>query len=296
MNDTATILIVDDSKENINILLSMLEGYDLLVALNGPKALKLVEKNEIDLILLDIMMPEMDGYEVCRELKSRKETKDIPVLFITARTDEDSIELAFENGAVDYVTKPFKPRELLARVKTHIKLCRTIKALEIAATQDPLTGISNRRDFFTKGEKMMDNTSESLFAVMIDIDRFKCINDTYGHSFGDEIIRLVADTISQLQPDGSVFGRIGGEEFAMLLYASSREEVTAYTEHMRERISRARLPHGDQDVKISVSIGIAQRQKGDTLDTLLHRSDQALYRAKGTGRNRVCFRIHSSKN
>ncbi|MCK5687552.1 response regulator, partial [bacterium] len=153
MINDATILIVDDTKDNINILLSLLDDFDLLVALNGKKALSLIQKHDVDLILLDIMMPDMDGYEVCQKLKSQEETKDIPILFITAKTDEKSIEKAFESGGMDFVTKPFKPKELLARVKIQLELRKTLKALEFAATRDSMTGIYNRREFFIRGKQ-----------------------------------------------------------------------------------------------------------------------------------------------
>ncbi|MDF1881221.1 response regulator, partial [Sulfurimonas sp. MAG313] len=143
MREKPTILIVDDTKENINILLSLLKDYDVVVALNGKKALQMAVKNEIDLILLDIVMPEMDGYEVCEAFKTNENTKSIPVLFITANSDDVSIEKAFSMGGVDYVTKPFKPVELLARVKTHLQLSQTLKKLEDLATKDYLTGIYN---------------------------------------------------------------------------------------------------------------------------------------------------------
>ena len=290
MGEKPTILIVDDTKENISILLSLLDKYDLLVALNGKKALKLVGKNEIDLILLDIMMPEMDGYEVCRILKSNPDTKDIPILFITAKTDEDSIEKAYDAGGVDYVTKPFKPKELTSRIKTHLKMHRMLKSLEFFATRDFMTGIYNRRKFFELGSELFDK-SDKLFAVMMDIDKFKLINDNYGHPFGDSVIKSVTKTISQNIWDGSIFGRLGGEEFAILCEADSMEEVRQRIESIRKLIEHSEEKYKNEVVKFTISNGIAQKRlNNDTIDKLLKRADDALYEAKGTGRNRVCFR------
>jgi len=150
MTEKKIILIVDDNKTNIDILLTLLsKEYDVLVSLSGASALEIVQNNKIDLILLDIMMPEMDGYEVCSELKSKRETKDIPVIFTTAKTDEDSIEKAYAVGGIDYVTKPIKPRELLARVRTQMKLKELIEYLEHVASFDEITGVYDKKKFFS---------------------------------------------------------------------------------------------------------------------------------------------------
>ncbi len=231
--NNATILIVDDTKANISILLSLLNDYDLLVALSGEKALSLVEKNDIDLILLDIMMPEMDAYEVCRILQSQESTKDIPILFITAKTDEESIEKAFASGGIDYVTKPFNPRELLARVKNQVKLRKTLKALEFSASRDSMTGLFNRRKVFIDGQKKLGQ--DSVFAVMIDIDHFKKVNDTYGHAFGDIIIKSVAKTIAAGIKSGAIVGRLGGEEFAIISVAESATAIEQCIERYSQR-------------------------------------------------------------
>ena len=290
MESEVTILIVDDSRENIDILLSLLDDYDLLVALNGPRALELTTKNDIDLILLDIVMPGMDGYEVCRCLKDQVQTRDIPILFITSRTDEGSLETAFASGASDYVTKPFRPRELRARVKTQIKLYRSLKKLEFAATRDALTGILNRREFFNRGQKMTTAAAGTLYAVMIDIDRFKRINDSYGHACGDQAIRLVTQRISDFLPADTIFGRLGGEEFAILIENDTPNAIQEQTEQIRSAIEKESFTCQEHQISISVSMGITIHQPGENLDSLLLRADQELYRAKGSGRNRICFR------
>jgi diguanylate cyclase (GGDEF)-like protein len=289
MNKKATILVVDDTKENIHILLALLEDYDVLVALSGQKALQMVEKNDIDIILLDIMMPEMDGYEVCNILKANPDTKNIPILFITAKTDEESIEKAYDVGGIDYVTKPFKPKELLARLKTQLENQRLIKELDHLASRDTMTGIYNRRKFFELGTKLF-NSTDDIFATMIDIDKFKNINDQYGHPFGDVVIKSVTQNISnQILPD-AIFARLGGEEFAILCKADSIDEVHHKIESIRAIIENLEKTYEDKIVKFTISNGISQKQSGDTIDSLLKRADEALYEAKGTGRNKVCFR------
>ena len=290
MNKKVTILVVDDTKENIHILLSLLEDYDVLVALSGQKALQIVEKNDIDIILLDIMMPEMDGYEVCNILKSKPHTKNIPILFITAKTDEESIEKAYDVGGIDYVTKPFKPKELLARVKSQLENQRLIRELEFMASRDSMTGIYNRRKFFELGTKAFNAANDNHFAIMIDIDKFKNINDNYGHPFGDIVIKSVTQNISNhLLPD-AIFARLGGEEFAILCEADSIDEVQNKIEKIREAIENLEEKYEEKIVKFTISNGIAQKHSDDTIDSLLKRADEALYEAKGTGRNKVCFR------
>lgn len=292
MNGEKTILIVDDTKENIQMLTGLLEDYDLLVALSGEKALSIAGAEKIDLILLDILMPGLDGYETCRKLKSSNKTKDIPIIFITAKTDEDSIEKAYEEGGVDYVTKPFKPRELLARVRTHLKLQSVIDHLEHISSYDQMTGIYNRRKFFELSTSMFRNTPTHLFAMMMDIDKFKNINDTYGHPTGDVVITEVAHVLREVLPDNVVLGRIGGEEFAVLLHSPSGEEAFVLIEKIRKSVENLKL-YSTDGVPLSVTISgglVPWKPEYRTLDSLLKEADDALYESKGSGRNRSIFR------
>jgi two-component system glycerol uptake and utilization response regulator len=287
-----TILIVDDTETNIDILLDLLSAYDIVVAIDGESALEIAYEDKPDLILLDIMMPGMDGYEVCKRLKSIEHTKDIPIIFITANTDEDSIEMAYEVGGIDYVTKPFKPRELTARVKTQIKLKNLLSDLIFFASYDYLTKVYNRRKFFELAEIIFKDSKENLYAVMIDIDKFKKINDTYGHPVGDEVIKAVATSINESISKEDLFARIGGEEFAILCKKNSKDGIVKKVESLREMVEKTEVILDDGSVvKCTISNGIAKA--GDdigSLDMLLKRADAALYEAKGKGRNRVVFR------
>ena len=293
MKTKSTILIVDDIDTNIDILLELLgEKYDVLVAVDGKTALDIASKEKIDLILLDIMMPEMDGYEVCERLKSSEETHNIPVLFITAKTDEDSIEKAYDIGGSDYITKPFKPRELLARIKTQLQLRKLINNLDFIATHDEMTGIYNRRQFFNLASKRFKETKKNLYAVMVDIDKFKEVNDKYGHSIGDEVIKIVTKTIADSISKDAIFGRIGGEEFALVCNAESKATVMKNIESMREKIEKLEVKaHNGEIVKFTISEGVSKAKvKTKNLDELLKEADIALYEAKGSGRNKVIFR------
>ncbi|MEA3513655.1 MAG: diguanylate cyclase [Campylobacterota bacterium] len=290
--ENKTILIIDDTTTNLDILVELLDAYDVIDAISGKDALEIVGEEKIDLILLDIMMPEMDGYEVCRRIKENKKTKDIPVIFITAKTDEDSIEKAFNVGGIDYVSKPFKPKELLARVKTHLEFRILIENLEFLSSHDTMTGIYNRRKFFELAIQKFNNEKENLYAVMIDIDKFKDINDSYGHDIGDKVIKLLATTIKDNISESSVFGRLGGEEFGLICNSQSIDTVKQSIESLRELIeSQEILSEENKPIGYTISSGISKMSSEiKNIDQLLKKADVALYEAKGTGRNKVIFR------
>lgn len=285
-----TIMVVEDTESNIDMMMAILKEFDVIPATSGADALELLEEEKVDLILLDILMPEMDGFEVCRRLKSDPVSKDIPVIFITAKTDEESIEEAYEIGGIDYVTKPFKPRELLARVKTQLKLQNMLRELEFLATRDSLTGIYNRRKFFELAQQMYDRYDD-VYAVMIDVDHFKRINDEYGHDAGDVALKKITTAIQNLLPKESIFGRMGGEEFVILMQCASIDQAIAEVEKARIAVSEVELISKNTAVRCTISNGIAH--KGDntnSLDGLLQEADAALYNAKNSGRNKAIFR------
>lgn len=292
INHRSTVLVVDDTEANIDILIRLLSGYDVIVALNGPAALDILREERVDIVLLDIVMPGMDGYEVCRIMKEDAALKEIPVLFITARSDEESIEKAFDIGGADYVTKPFKPKELMARLKTQLNLKDTLKALKYQATRDPMTGIYNRRHFFELGNRLFAQTPDHhFFAVMMDLDKFKCINDTYGHDFGDEVIKLFAVTVQQYLNPSDIFGRLGGEEFALLCQADYLNKIMKRMEIIRKAVKNCVLFHEKKRIQFTVSKGVGEKSADTTrLDHVLKKADLSLYEAKRSGRNRVIFR------
>lgn len=288
-----TILVVDDTETNIDILVDLLsDNYDVMVSLDGQSALEIAHTEDIELILLDIMMPHIDGYETCRILKENPNTKEIPVIFITAKIDEDSIEEAYDIGGIDYVTKPFKPKELLARVKNQLKLKSLIANLEYMSSHDTMTGIYNRRKFFELSEYKFIHEKEDLYSIMIDIDNFKPINDSYGHPVGDKVIKLVVNTINGHISTNAIFGRLGGEEFAILSNFSSSEIAQQNVENMREAVENLELQvDNDKAIKFTISLGVVKINSYiETLDQFLKEADFTLYEAKGNGRNRSIFR------
>ncbi len=178
-----SVLIVDDDPVNIHASFNALdsEGLNISFAKSGVEALERLSQFEFDLILLDIMMPEMDGFELCAKLKQLPLYRNIPVIFLTARDDTDTIEKAYDAGGVDYVTKPCKSRELIVRVNSQLRQLETLRELEFLASRDSLTGVYNRRMFFTLGQKVFAESVASTAVLMIDIDHFKNFNDSYGH-------------------------------------------------------------------------------------------------------------------
>ncbi len=291
-NSRNTLLIVDDTETNIDILVELLgKKYDVIVALDGESALEAVCENRVDLILLDIMMPIMNGYAVCRKLKEKEITQDIPVIFISAKDDQESILSAYEEGAIDYITKPFKPLELLARVTTQLRVKELIEHLEYISSYDQMSGVYNRRKFFELSQKKFLQSQNNLYAVMIDIDNFKSINDTHGHSDGDKVIEFAAQTIYKNLGQDSIFGRIGGEEFAILCSDTSKQDFMQSMQMIREMIENLEVISGrGESIRFTISLGVAKvATETQSLDELLKKADRALYEAKDLGRNRVVF-------
>ena len=287
-----TILAVDDKKENLDIILDILSDYDVIPVTSGQKALQVIDEEDIALVLLDIVMPELDGFQVCQILKNNTKTRHIPIIFTTAKTDEESISKAYEAGADDYVSKPLKKAEVIARVKTQLKLKQTIENLEFLASRDSMTGIYNRRKFFELAIPVFKETPTDIFMAMIDIDYFKKVNDTYGHDVGDMVIKLATQTISQvIQPYDAIFARIGGEEFVLLLKDMDKKAILEILENIRLSIENLVVEHNDTKIKFTISIGATSKtQDSKTIDELLKNSDLALYESKTSGRNKITFR------
>lgn len=291
MHKSETILAVDDKKENLDVLLDILEDFDVILITCGQKALEIMEQEEISLVLLDIVMPNIDGYEVCKILKSQPTTKNIPIIFTTAKTDEESISKAYQAGANDYVSKPLKRSEVIARVQTQLKLKKTIDDLEYLASRDTMTGVYNRRKFFELSKPMFDQYEDTLFIAMLDIDHFKKVNDSFGHDAGDLVIKRVAKTISDMLPQDSVFARIGGEEFVAVCMDDSAERIMQLFDEIKNAISSSTIDYNGHQISFTISNGIAHKNPSiKTIDELLKQADLALYDAKNSGRNKIVLR------
>lgn len=294
-NERQKILVVDDNKQNLELLMDLFcNEYKIVAALNGERALKLARATpHPDLILLDIVMPDMDGYEVCKRLKEDEATKDIAVIFVTAVSEIMDETRGFEAGAVDYITKPFHPPMVKARVQMHLNLKRKQKLLEEYAYLDALTEIPNRRHFNNVLHKECNRSLRShqgLSLIIMDIDDFKGYNDGYGHAKGDEVLRRVAQALSKgLRRAGDFLARYGGEEFAAVLPYTDEKLALETAEFLRTEVESLRIEHKDGGRSLTISLGVATvpPNKEVSSSELLEAADKALYRAKGSGRNRV---------
>lgn len=292
----ATILVVDDEEANLYALRLILEskGYRCLEASSGPEALEIAEASNPDVILLDIHMPEMDGYEVCRRLKENARTRHIPIVFLTARyRDHEEIARGLDAGAYDYVTKPFSAPELMARLGVMVRIRRAEDAARQASLTDSLTGLYNRRLLHQRLEEEMARSlryGAPLSCVMLDLDHFKAVNDSFGHAVGDDVLSQVAAILRRHIRRSDIAVRYGGEEFVLVLFSSAADNARYVAERIRCDVESHEFLAGDTKLKITVSVGIASFpfEGVETTDDLMRRADSALYQAKGAGRNMVC--------
>jgi diguanylate cyclase (GGDEF)-like protein len=298
-SDSPSVLIVDDAPENLVLLQHLLgkEGYDVRVAPGGRLALQSVQVSPPDLILLDVRMPDIDGFEVCRRLKAEDLTRDIPVIFLTALDSAESEGRGLELGALDYIAKPFNPHVVRARVRNHVRYVRQRKLLEKWALVDALTEIPNRRRLVDALEQEWGRALRArhcLSLAMLDLDRFKQYNDGHGHLVGDQALCSVAKLLNaHLHRSGDLVARYGGEEFVMLFPDTTPRGARRLAEGARAAVERLGLRQsaGTAQGFLTVSVGGASLVPLRTLppSELLERADRALYRAKGEGRNRVVW-------
>jgi len=292
-----TVLIVDDQPANIRILLEILKtDYEIRVAIDGETALDIVRSdNPPDLVLLDVMMPGIDGYVVCERMKTDPRTSDIPVIFITGKGDEEDMVRGFQCGAVDYVVKPFSHVVVKARVKTHAELKKFRDVLKDQSIRDGLTGIGNRRrfdEFLASTWDFASRKALSISVVMIDIDYFKLYNDNYGHQEGDECLKKVAKTLeSSLRRRIDLVARYGGEEFGCIMPGTDPDGAVMMAERFRQNVLALEIPHAYSPAGrfVTISLGVAAMypSRENTVEELVGKADRALYKAKDSGRNLV---------
>lgn len=303
----ASILIVDDDPGAIQVLARMLEDLgDVCMATDGQEALRLMVSQRPDLVLLDADMPGLDGFAVCQTLKADPDLADIPVVFVTANRSAEFEVSGFDAGAADYITKPVIAPLVRARVRTQLKIKRLSDELRRIATEDPLTGVANRRRFDTlilRELAIAQRSGQPLALMMVDIDQFKAYNDHYGHPAGDGCLRAVASAVaSACQRPTDLVARIGGEEFAVLLAQTSLAAAATVAGRILDAVAALDLPHHgvglQAQVSVSVGVGVVTmtgvapaHMAPDivrTREALMASADAALYEAKRSGRNRAC--------
>jgi len=294
------VLIVDDVSDNLVLLDYCLaeEGYDIVTANSGPEALRVAEVESPDVVLLDVMMPGMDGVEVCRRLKDHPRLRSVPVILVTALSQEEDIVRGLNAGADDYVTKPFNDKVIVARIrgavsryKMQLENARLMAKLEELARTDPLTGIMNRRTFFEHFERELNRATRHqlpLACVMLDIDFFKRINDEHGHAVGDTTLRATADLLLNRCRSTDFVCRYGGEEFCALLPQASELDAVRWAERVRADLAEMKVPADDSFIQITASLGVVGRLDDvQRCNEMVELADRALLFAKGSGRDRV---------
>lgn len=308
----AKILIIDDCSLEIKILCELLnKEYEVTAATSGEAGIELAGKIKPDLILLDIIMPGMDGLAACRILKGKPGLADIPVLFITSAAETWDIIRGFEAGGQDYITKPFSVQELCARIRVHLdlkesketvmKYARVLEEknhelndllikLEAAAMTDYLTGLANRRYMIehikAEAARLKRNPGEATL-ILADIDNFKKINDVYGHDCGDMVLKDVTSLIRSVTRQEDVLARWGGEEFLLLLTGSGLNGGLIAAEKIRKTVEQAEFCYQNQKFHLTITLGVTTLDLGMGLDWSIHNADEALYRGKQTTKNCV---------
>ena len=291
MEPESNILVVDDNPDKLLLLESALKlaGYRVTTATDGDEALAAIESYQPDLVITDVMMPRMNGYELAQRIRSNPRTKFIPVIMQTAagRRVED-LRRASEVGALGYITDPTDLDLLLARTRTLLEFKAYLDVCEEAAFTDHLTGLANRRRFERQLEREVNRTlrlEHPFSLLMIDIDNFKRLNDTYGHDMGDEAIRRIGKVLREGTRGIDLAARIGGEEFAVLLVETELTRGLEVAERLRMAIRDLSIPPVDY---LTASFGVAEcPSSAQTSTDILKAADNLLYRAKRTGRDRV---------
>ena len=289
-----SVLIIDDEISNIITLSDILEQeYDVSALRDSRDAAETVKSDLPDVVLLDIIMPEMNGFEVIETLKQSKATRDIPVIFITGLDDLKAEEKGLALGAADYITKPFHAPIVKLRVKNQVKMLDQLRTIERLSMHDQLTGLPNRRNFESRMNQEWSRAQREqtpLSLLMIDIDNFKIYNDSYGHQQGDTALMTAAKAFKQaLKRPGDFAVRWGGEEFIILLPNTDSNGAMEVAEQVRKSVEEVVIP-GKRMSKVTVSVGVHTWIPGQesTIDELITNADTALYEAKNQGRNRVC--------
>lgn len=297
------LLVVDDQPINIQVIHQIFStDCQVFMATSGPQALAFCKDTPPDLVLLDVVMPGMDGFEVCAQLQADETTKNIPVIFVTAHADASQETLGLAAGAVDFISKPVNPAVVRARVKTHLTLKFQSDLLRQLVFLDGLTGVFNRRHFDQQLENewaRATRNESALSVILVDVDFFKRYNDLYGHQCGDDCLKSIAVALkTALRRPADMVARYGGEEFVCVLPDTPFREAMVLANHLEAVIRALELPHADSDISsfVTISLGVASRAESNNKGVktasdpaeLVSWADARLYRAKSRGRGQSC--------
>jgi len=286
------ILIVDDDPDALEVAKARLskENLDILCAYGGRVGLETARREHPDIVLLDLDMPGMSGFDVCRAMKADAELCMIPILFLSGSNSPESKVEGLDLGAVDYITKPFDAFELRARVRAALRTKHLQDLLIEHAHIDPLTGLPNRRALMERLQRewaRMERHGGRLSFIMADIAHFKEVNDAFGHHIGDKLLQEVAQAIANECRGTDLPARYGGEEFAIVVPDVTAENAARLAERCRQRVSEVEVVSNGVTISVTASFGVADSIDASTPEDLIKRADVALYRAKDAGRNRV---------
>ena len=286
------VLIVDDQPANVRVIAEVVrDHYDVFFATTGSKAIDVAVANDVDLILLDVVLPDLDGFEVCKRLKADDRTRLIPVIFVTAREEVRDEARGFDAGGVDYITKPIQPPVVLARVRTHLELKHARDLLESLASIDGLTGIANRRRFDSCLEKEWKRCARSnapFSLALVDVDHFKQYNDTHGHAKGDECLRSVAQALANIaRRPAELAARYGGEEFGLIFPETEADGMRRLMRNLVEQMP----------VRVSAGAVTLFPSNHQSPSSIVATADELLYHAKANGRGHVRYAdfIHGAR-
>lgn len=282
------ILVVDDDDDGRDALAALLEahGYGVVRARDGSEALRTTERDSPSLVISDVVMPGVDGFELVRTLRARASSADVPVILLTGHDETTRRVEGLDLGADDFLAKPVAPAELLARVRVHLRHAERRRELERRIHVDPLTEVLNRRGLMATLRRELERARRDgtpMSVLMIDVDRFKHLNDTCGHAAGDVVLRNIARTLSEAVRAVDLVGRLGGDEFVVVVPNSDEPAAAA----LAERIALMRIAPVEVDgraIEVGVSAGVATLRDGETIEALLERADRAMYSRKRLAR------------
>ncbi len=288
------VLVIDDSQANLILLKAHLNSMGLVAILteNPAEGMKLATEQKPDIVLLDVMMPDIDGFEICRRLKADVRTSSIPIIFVSAKDQNEDKIFGLKLGAIDYVTKPFNRGELQVRIGIVLQMIELQERLILLANTDELTGLSNRRHFFEVLEREILQAKirgSSVAVMMFDIDHFKNVNDTYGHLSGDKVLQQIGKILNENIYPLDLAARYGGEEFIILMPGMPVDIAGQRAEKLRRIVDDYHWEITDKPISVSCSVGVTVFDGSDSTDPyeLIRRADDALYAAKHRGRNCV---------
>ena len=299
-----TLMVIDDSKENLSLMKALFESDYQVVTFDDPaESITYAQQGAVDLVLLDVNMPSMHGYDACTQFKSNPLTSQIPIIFVTALSSTENEAKGLSLGAVDYVTKPVNLVILRARVRNHMESVYYRKQLEILSSVDGLTGLANRRSLDSMLQLHYNSTQRfgfNMTLMMIDIDDFKSYNDRYGHVQGDDCLKRIATCLKAQCRETDFVGRYGGEEFVMVLPDTDLEGGLTMANKLLKAVRKLTKTKDEQSAKVTISIGLSvfngrvNSEEQHTVNSLIELADEQLYKAKRSGKNKVCHYLASA--